>query len=72
MELEEGSIRGIESVQWVDEVESSRAFDKLAKVFYKFKEIDFLPFSDVQAAARARKKPIFAMVALGAVDDQNC
>ena len=46
--------------------------DQLAKVFYKFKDIDFVPFDQALAAARARQKPILALVALGALDDQSC
>lgn len=72
MELVGGSLRGLDGVQWAGQIESSEAFAKLAKVFYKFKEIDFVPFSQTLAAARARQKPIFAVIALGAVDDQSC
>lgn len=72
MELEGGSVRGLGTARWTDQIDTLAAYDKLAKVFYKFKDIDFLPFPEALAAARARGRPIFAFVALGALDDQSC
>ena len=72
MELVGGSLQGLDGVHWEDQIETSQALDKLAKVFYKFKEIDFVPFPKALATARAQHKPIFAVVALGALDDQGC
>ena len=72
MELIGGSLQGLEDVHWGDKIETAQAHDKLTKVFYKFKEINFLPFHQALAIARTQKKPIFAVVALGALDDQSC
>ena len=72
MELVGGSLRGLEGVQWTDQISTSQARDKLARVFYKFKEVDYVPFDQALAIARTHNKPIFAFVALGALDDQSC
>ena len=72
MELVAGNLRGLEGLRWGQQIKMDQAHDRLAKVFYKFKEIDFVPFSRALATARARNKPIFAFVALGALDDQSC
>ncbi len=72
MELIGGSLEGLDGVRWTDQIEMAQAHDKLTALFYKFKEINFLPFDQALAAARAEKKPIFAVVLLGALDDQSC
>lgn len=72
MELIGGNEGSVQNIAWVDRIETADALDRLAKVFYKFKEIDWLPFDRTQATAHARKKPIFVVVALGALDNQTC
>ena len=72
MELVGGSLQGVEGVRWTNAIETAKAHDKLAAVFYKFLDIDFLPFDRMLAAAGEEKKPILAVVLLGAIDDQSC
>jgi hypothetical protein len=72
MELVGGHLPGMNELRWTEEIDPGKAHDTLAKIFYKFKEIDFVPFSQVQVIARQQNKPIFAFVALGALDDQSC
>lgn len=72
MELIGGKLQGLDEIRWAGQIDMGQAHDKLAKVFYKFKEIDFLPFEKTLAASREQKKPIFAVVLLGALDDQGC
>ena len=72
MELTAGDEAAADKIPWADEIAKGEALDRLAKVFYKFKEIDWLPFDRTQAAANARKKPIFVVVALGTLDNQTC
>jgi hypothetical protein len=72
MELVGGSQQTIDGIRWTDRIETAQVHAKLAKVFYKFLEIDFMPFTQALAAARAQKKPIFAFIAVGSVDDQSC
>ena len=65
--------RGIGSnVEVIPIQKINEAYDRLAKVFYKFKEIDWVAFDKVQEAARARKKPILVVVAQGVLDNQTC
>lgn len=72
MELAGGTLPTFEDAQWTQRMNPAVAHDKLAKLFYKFKDIDFVPFQQALATARAQKKPIFVFVALGALDDQSC
>ena len=72
MELVGGSWENAGRIRWAEQIEPSEAFDRLTKVFFKFKEIDWVPFEKVQGIARARKQPILAVVALGALDNQTC
>jgi hypothetical protein len=72
MELVGGSSVALAGVRWAERIETARAQEKLARAFYKFEEIDFVPFGEALAVARARNRPIFAVVALGALDDQSC
>lgn len=72
MELTGGNPTRGDDILWVDQMETSQAREKLAKVFFKFKEIEWVPFDRVEATARERKKPIFAVVLWGSLDDQSC
>lgn len=72
MDLVGGSLRNAESLRWADQIEAGEAYDRLAKIFYKFKEINWVPFERVQETARAQKKPIFVVAAQGALDNQTC
>lgn len=72
MDLVGGNRQSVDAIRWSNQVDLAEAHNKLAKTFYKFKEIDFLPFEKTLAAAKAQKKPIFAFVALGSIDDQSC
>ena len=51
---------------------SAEANRRLARVFYKFEEIDWVPLDQVLTEARTKKQPIFAIVSWGATDDQSC
>ena len=72
MELTAGDESAGDRISWTNQLEKGEALDRLAKVFYKFKEIDWLPFDRTRATALARKKPVFVVVALGALDNQTC
>jgi hypothetical protein len=72
MELAGGNKEGADRIRWADQIEVADARDRLAKVFYKFKEINWLAFEKVQEAARAQGKPIFVVTAMGALDNQTC
>jgi hypothetical protein len=72
MELVGGNPRCIEGASWTDQIEPADALGRLAKVFYTFKQIDWVAFDKVQDIARAQQKPILVMSALGAMDEQTC
>jgi len=61
-----------EKIQWLKEISPSEADRRLAKVFYKSLEIEFVPCQKALAMARSKGKPIFAIVSWGSFDDQSC
>jgi hypothetical protein len=72
MELTGGDGRLADEVAWSKSLAPAEAGRRLARVFYKFEEIDWVPFDRVLARARERDRPIFAIVSWGATDDQSC
>jgi hypothetical protein len=72
MELEGGDGRLADSLIWAESIPPAEAAHRLARVFYKFEEIDWVPADQVAARARSRDRPIFAIVSWGSTDDQSC
>jgi len=72
MELSGGDGASVEKIQWDNALTSAEAKNRLAKVFYKAHEIDWLPYDQALAQARSRNRPIFAIVSWGSPDDQSC
>jgi hypothetical protein len=72
MELTGGDAGLAASVPWTKALSPAEADSRLAKVFYKFLDIDWLPFEQVAAQARSRGRPIFAVVSWGSFEDQSC
>jgi hypothetical protein len=72
MELMSGNGKYLDELQWVDQIEIPQAKHVLRKIFYKFMEIEWVPFQEAIAEARRIKKPIFAVVMWGSLDDQSC
>jgi hypothetical protein len=72
MELSGGDGGRVEDIPWERVLALGEAQTRLAKVYYKFLDIDWVPFDRVSAEARARGRPIFAIVSWGAFDDQSC
>jgi hypothetical protein len=72
MELTGGDGGLAEDIRWSKALAPAEARRRLARVFYKFLEIDWVPFDRVQARARRLGRPIFAVVSWGAFDDQSC
>jgi hypothetical protein len=72
MELTGGDGGLVENTPWTRALSTAEADHRLAKVFYKFLDIDWVPFDQVLAQARSRGRPIFAIVSWGAFDDQSC
>jgi hypothetical protein len=72
MELTGGDGGPAAKVSWTKALTPAEADRRLAKVFYKFLDIDWVPFDQVAAQARSQNRPIFAIVSWGAFDDQSC
>jgi hypothetical protein len=72
MELLGGNATFADSLSWTSSLPLAEANRKLARVFYKFEEIDWVPLDQVLPQARSKNRPIFAIVSWGATDDQSC
>jgi hypothetical protein len=72
MELAGGDGRLADSIDWAKSLPPADAGRRLARVFYKFEEIDWVPLDQVLTQARGKNRPIFAIVSWGATDDQSC
>ncbi len=72
MELIGGDSELVNSIAWTRALDSAEADRRLARIFYKFLEIDWTPFDQAAAQARSRGRPIFAVVSWGSFEDQSC
>jgi hypothetical protein len=72
MELTGGDGQLADHITWTKSISSAEAARKLARVFYKFEEIDWVPADQAAAQARARNRLVFAIVSWGSTDDQSC
>lgn len=72
MELSGGDEGLVDRMSWARSLPLAEADRRLARVFYKFEEIDWAPLDQVLAQARDKKRPICAVVSWGATDDQSC
>lgn len=72
MELTGGNAELLEKISWTKAVIPAEAERRLARIFYKFLEIDFVPLDQALALARRLNRPIFAIVSWGSFEDQSC
>lgn len=72
MELTGGDGGLVDRIPWTKSLAPADAQRRLAKVFYKSLEIDWVPVDQALARARSLGRPIFALVSWGATDDQSC
>jgi hypothetical protein len=72
MELAGGDRSLEEKIPWVTALTFAEAEKRLAKIFYKSLEIDWMPVDRALVEARRQGRPIFALVSWGATDDQSC
>jgi hypothetical protein len=70
--LELSGGREPEGIHWSKELAPAEAYRRLAKMFYKSLEIDFVPCEQALALARSKSRPIFAIVSWGSFEDQSC
>jgi hypothetical protein len=72
MELVGGDAAAAEKAAWAQSLGERETDRKLAKLFFKFLDINWRPFEQVAAKAKAESKPIFAIVSWGSFEDQSC
>lgn len=72
MALRGGNRPALEGVAWKDAMSLAEARDRLRRCFYKFLDIDWVPFDDVLEVAKAHDRPIFAVVLTSPLHDQAC
>ena len=59
-------------IVWKTAITEEEVCKKLATVFYKFVEIEWIPIEDVVELAKRTNRPIHALVLFGALDDESC
>jgi hypothetical protein len=67
-----GSLLQNSEVSWTKALSLDEAERRLAKIFYRSLEIDFVPLEQALVLARSRGRPIFAIVSWGSFEDQSC
>jgi len=60
------------SIAWTEAIEGDEARERLAKKFYRFETINWTPFEQALARAKAEKKPLHVVVLFGTLDDESC
>ena len=72
MQISGGDASLIDSVAWDESIPLDETAHALGNQFFRFLNIKWVPPHEVLAIAEAEKKPIFAIVLEGALDDQTC
>ena len=72
MELKGGSTLLRKSLPWHQALADIEAAQRLARAFYAFEEIDWVDLATGIREARAKQKPLHAVVLFGALDDESC
>lgn len=72
MKLEGGTLAGVANLNWDESVKEAEAKKMLAQEFFASEKINWLRFEAAMEESRRSKKPIFAVVILGALSDQSC
>jgi hypothetical protein len=57
---------------WIQELDLEQARLKLSQKFFAFENIAWLPLEEALQASDDLKKPLFAVVIAGALDDESC
>jgi len=57
---------------WEREIPDASARRSLARAFYRFARLDWLPFEDALTHASATEKPVLVLVLFGTLDDESC
>lgn len=70
MELMGGTSPG--EIGWTESVDPANARKRLAEEFFSFERIAWVPVDQAMEIAKREKKPIFAIVIEGVLNDQSC
>ena len=58
--------------EWTSAVDESEARLRLAREYYAFAQVDWLPFEEAVEKARAEKRPLHVVLLFGSLDDESC
>ena len=61
-----------DNIKWKDEITLEAARKRLELKFYKFAEINWLPFEEAVAESEATQRPIHAVLTWGPLVDESC
>ena len=59
-------------VPWTRSMPLAEARTRLARSFYAFAAIDWLPFDEAVMTARELDRPLHVVVLFGTLDDESC
>ena len=72
MELTGGNEQLAENISWTASISKDEAAQKLAKLFYEFLKVRWLPWDEAVAESQQSGKPLHVVVLLGTLDDESC
>ncbi len=72
MELVGGQESSIAEIAWSESISEAATAQSLARHFYEFAEIPWLPFDLAVAESQKSGKPLHVIVLFGALDDESC
>ena len=72
MELLATPTKASDDIKWEDVITAEAARSRLELKFYKFAEINWLPFEAAVAEAEATQRPLHAVLTWGPLDDESC
>uniref|UniRef100_H2Z5F8 EF-hand domain-containing protein n=1 Tax=Ciona savignyi TaxID=51511 RepID=H2Z5F8_CIOSA len=61
-----------DQIEWSDSITEPSAASQLEKLFFPFKQVDYLPFNEAFDRAKTEKKLVHQVLLWGALDDQSC
>lgn len=72
LELVSGDPRLLTRQLWSERLEKAFARKQLAKQFFTFEQLEWVPLEQAMERAKAEKKAVFAIVLEGVLNDQSC
>ena len=62
----------VEPINWTASIPLDNARKSLARRFYKFAEINWIPFEEAVAQSKSTKKPLHVVALFGTLEDESC